>query len=277
MRLSHTYYNERVELFDGVYDSDRERQLRTLSRLYNRHVGPITQVHLERPDLLDPAMYCGSCNHLPMASVIPDLTVRPSAGDSMSIPGGGKGAGIQQPILGAMGELAERLFAILHFQAIVDELEVGSWKEMTQRGHRALGPDEFHLFADEQYQRPGFGFVPFSEDTPLRWIRASVGQNVRLIAVDDIDFLKSDEKYTLIAWRDDAEQPREALIRMPLKELVAQLDASQFAQVHRSVVVNLRSIAHVTRGDNETADIHLKGRSDVLPVSRSFLHLFRQM
>ena len=31
------------------------------------------------------------------------------------------------------------------------------------------------------------------------------------------------------------------------------------------------------RGENETASIHLKGRSEVLPVSRSFLHLFRQM
>ena len=112
---------------------------------------------------------------------------------------------------------------------------------------------------------------------PLRWIRASVGQTVRLIPVDDIDFLRSEEKYTLIAWRDDAGQPREAVIRTPLKEIVTQLDASQFAQVHRSAVVNLRSVAHVTRGPNETADIHLKGRADVLPVSRSYLHLFRQM
>jgi DNA-binding LytR/AlgR family response regulator len=111
----------------------------------------------------------------------------------------------------------------------------------------------------------------------LRWIRASVGQTVRLIAVDDIDFLRSEEKYTLIAWRDDAGEPREAVIRTALKELATQLDASQFAQVHRSVVVNLRSVAHVTRGPNETADIHLKGRADVLPVSRSYLHLFRQM
>ena len=71
--------------------------------------------------------------------------------------------------------------------------------------------------------------------------------------------------------------PAEALIRTPLKELVTQLDAHQFAQVHRSVVVNLRSISHVTRSDNETADIHLKGRREVLPVSRSYLHLFRQM
>jgi DNA-binding LytR/AlgR family response regulator len=111
----------------------------------------------------------------------------------------------------------------------------------------------------------------------LRWVRASVGQTVRLIAVNDIDFLRSDEKYTLIAWRDDAGQAREAVIRMPLKELIDQLDSSQFAQVHRSVVVNLQAISHVTRGPNETADIHLKGRDEVLPVSRSYLHLFRQM
>ena len=112
---------------------------------------------------------------------------------------------------------------------------------------------------------------------PLRWIRATVGQSLRLIAVDEIDFLRSDEKYTLIAWRGDEGKPGEALIRTPLKELVAQLDPSQFAQVHRSVVVNLRAISHVKRSLNETADIHLKGRDEVLPVSRSYLHLFRQM
>jgi DNA-binding LytR/AlgR family response regulator len=113
--------------------------------------------------------------------------------------------------------------------------------------------------------------------TPLRWIRATVGQSLRLIAVDEIDFLRSDVKYTLVAWRGDEGKPGEALIRTPLKELMEQLDPSQFAQVHRSVVVNLRAISHVKRGLNETADIHLKGRDEVLPVSRSYLHLFRQM
>jgi DNA-binding LytR/AlgR family response regulator len=112
---------------------------------------------------------------------------------------------------------------------------------------------------------------------PLRWIRAQVGQTLRLIPVDDIDYLRSDTKYTVVAWRGDAGQPGEALVRIALKELVAQLDAGQFAQVHRSVVVNLRAISHVTRGENETAGIHLKGRKEVLPVSRSYLHLFRQM
>lgn len=112
---------------------------------------------------------------------------------------------------------------------------------------------------------------------PLRWIRASVGQALRLISVDEIDFLRSDEKYTLIAWRGDQGKSGEALIRTPLKELMSQLDEKQFVRVHRSVVVNLRAISHVIRGENETADIHLKGRNEILPVSRSYLHLFRQM
>ncbi len=112
---------------------------------------------------------------------------------------------------------------------------------------------------------------------PLRWVRASVGQTVHLIPVDAIDFLRSDQKYTLVAWRDDAGKPREAVIRTPLKDISAQLDSSQFAQVHRSVVVNLSSIDRVTRGANETADIHLKGRNEVLPVSRNYVHVFRQM
>jgi DNA-binding LytR/AlgR family response regulator len=116
-----------------------------------------------------------------------------------------------------------------------------------------------------------------SEATPLRWIRASVGQTVNLIPVANIDFLRTEEKYTSVAWRDEANQAREAIIRTPLKELVAQLDAGQFAQVHRSVVVNMNAIVRVVRGSNETAVIHLKGRDDVLPVSRSYLHLFRQM
>ncbi|MCU1244643.1 MAG: Transcriptional regulator protein, partial [Acidobacteria bacterium] len=111
---------------------------------------------------------------------------------------------------------------------------------------------------------------------PLRWIHAQAGQTLRLIAVDDIDYLRSDAKYTLVAWRDEG-RPAEAVVRIPLKDLLVQLDPGQFAQVHRSIVVNRRAISHVRRQDNETAEIHLKGRKELLPVSRSYLHLFRQM
>ena len=112
---------------------------------------------------------------------------------------------------------------------------------------------------------------------PLRWVRAQVGASLRLIPVEDIDYLRSDNKYTRVAWRGDGGEPGEALVRTPLKELTTQLDPALFAQIHRSVVVNLRAVDRVTRGDNETADVHLKGRDEVLPVSRSYLHLFREM
>ena len=116
-----------------------------------------------------------------------------------------------------------------------------------------------------------------SAPAPLSWIHATVGNALRLISVDEIDFLRSDEKYTLVAWRGEGGRPSEGLIRTPLKELLDQLDAAHFIQVHRSVVVNRRAISHVTRDANETGRIHLKGREEVLPVSRSYLHLFRQM
>jgi len=112
---------------------------------------------------------------------------------------------------------------------------------------------------------------------PLRWIRAQIGSTLRLIPVEDIDYLRADQKYTRVAWRDEGGQAAEALLRVPLRELLEQLDLRQFAQVHRSAVVNLRAIHHVERGDNETATIHLRQRRETLPVSRAYAHLFRQM
>ena len=110
---------------------------------------------------------------------------------------------------------------------------------------------------------------------PLRWIRAAIGASVRLIPVDDIDYLKSDEKYTLVAWRGDGGKPGEALIRTSLKALLEQLDPAQFQQVHRAVVVNLQAVSHVTPGPNEKADLYFKHRTEALPVSRTYLHLFK--
>lgn len=106
----------------------------------------------------------------------------------------------------------------------------------------------------------------------LQWIKASVGQSVRLIPVDQVAYLKADEKYTLVVWEGG-----EALIRKTIRELADELDPSRFVQTHRSVIVNLHHVVQVTRGANETAEVHLKGRRELLPVSRSYLHLFRQM
>ncbi|MEQ1804119.1 MAG: LytTR family DNA-binding domain-containing protein [Burkholderiaceae bacterium] len=106
----------------------------------------------------------------------------------------------------------------------------------------------------------------------LQWIKASVGQSVRLIPVGQVAYLRSDEKYTLVVWDGG-----EALIRKTIRELADELDPQRFAQVHRSVIVNLNHVVQVNRGLNETAEVQLKGRSELLPVSRSFVHVFRQM
>jgi DNA-binding LytR/AlgR family response regulator len=106
----------------------------------------------------------------------------------------------------------------------------------------------------------------------LQWIKASVGSTVRLIPVEQIAYLRSDEKYTLVVWEGG-----EALIRKTIRELADELDPQRFVQIHRSVIVNLHQVAQVNRGLNETAEVQLKGRDEALPVSRSYLHVFRQM
>ncbi|HNJ82618.1 MAG TPA: LytTR family DNA-binding domain-containing protein [Piscinibacter sp.] len=106
----------------------------------------------------------------------------------------------------------------------------------------------------------------------LQWIKASVGASVKLIPVEQLVYLKADEKYTLVVWEGG-----EALIRKTIRELADELDPSRFVQTHRSVIVNLHQVLQVTRGANETAELQLKGRRELLPVSRSYLHLFRQM
>ncbi len=106
----------------------------------------------------------------------------------------------------------------------------------------------------------------------LQWIKASVGPSLRLIPVDEVCFLRSDEKYTLVVWAGG-----EALIRKTIRELADELDPERFVQIHRSVIVALPHISHVVRSGNETAEVHLRGRQEVLPVSRSWLHVFRQM
>ena len=105
----------------------------------------------------------------------------------------------------------------------------------------------------------------------LQWIRASVGQMIKLIPVDEVLYFRSDEKYTLVVWVGG-----EALIRKSIRELLDGLEPETFIQIHRSTIVNLRFVAQVIKGPNETAEVHLKGRSETLSVSRNHVHWFRQ-
>lgn len=106
----------------------------------------------------------------------------------------------------------------------------------------------------------------------LRWIKAAVGKQVKLIAVGDVIYFQSDAKYTRVVLAQS-----EALIRTPLKDLLEDLDPDKFWQVHRSTVVNLDQVAGVLREDAERQFVLLKNRSERLPISRQFTHLFKQM
>jgi DNA-binding LytR/AlgR family response regulator len=106
----------------------------------------------------------------------------------------------------------------------------------------------------------------------LRWIKASVGQSVRLIPVEEVLFFQSDEKYTRVVTAEG-----ETLIRKPIKELLDELDPDRFWQVHRATIVNVDAIASVRRGLKDQAEIALKDHRETLIVSRNFTHLFKQM
>jgi DNA-binding LytR/AlgR family response regulator len=108
-------------------------------------------------------------------------------------------------------------------------------------------------------------------ESRLRWIRASVGQMIKLIPVDEVLYFRSDDKYTLVVWLGG-----EALIRKSIRELLDGLEPDTFIQIHRSTIVNLRFVSQVVKGPNETAEVHLKGRPETLSVSRNHVHWFRQ-
>jgi DNA-binding LytR/AlgR family response regulator len=106
----------------------------------------------------------------------------------------------------------------------------------------------------------------------LKWIKANIGSNLRLIPIEDVLFFQSDEKYTLVATKE-----LDALIRTPIKEILEGVDAERFWQIHRSTIVQAAAIDSVTRDFRGQATVKVKGRKENLTVSRPFSHLFKQM
>jgi DNA-binding LytR/AlgR family response regulator len=107
---------------------------------------------------------------------------------------------------------------------------------------------------------------------PLRWIRAAQGQETRLIAVDEVFYFQSNDKYTSVFVADG-----EHLIRTPLRQLREQLDPEQFWQIHRGVIVAARHVAGTRTDFRGRLLVRLKGREEQLVVSRNYADLFRQM
>lgn len=131
--------------------------------------------------------------------------------------------------------------------------------------HAVAAPDELLARLQRLLAAP-------AKPEPLRWLRAQVGQTVRMVAVEEVCCFQSADKYTLLQTRD-----AELLLRTPLKELLAQLDPQQFWQVHRGTVVNVGQIVSAHHDLLGKVSLTLRDRPEKIAVSRSYVHLFRQM
>jgi DNA-binding LytR/AlgR family response regulator len=93
-----------------------------------------------------------------------------------------------------------------------------------------------------------------------------------MVAVEEVCYFQSADKYTTVLTRD-----AELLLRMPLKELIEQLDTEQFWQVHRGTIVNAKQIVSAHHDLLGNVSLTLRDRPEKVAVSRSYAHLFRQM
>ena len=113
----------------------------------------------------------------------------------------------------------------------------------------------------ETLQKQAAGAAP----APVRWVSASVGNAIKMLPIDEILFFQSRDKYTRVVTAAD-----EAIIRTPLKELLDMLDAHEFWQVHRSVIVKVAAIRSVVRTPDEKYELVVAGSEERLPVSPAF-------
>ena len=113
----------------------------------------------------------------------------------------------------------------------------------------------------------GVGATPY-----LKFLRAGIGDTVRIVPVDEVTHLQAQDKYVSL-YTAEGEQ----LIRISLKELADQLDPSMFVQVHRATIVNMRTVVTAERDFTGRVMLTLKGLKDKVPVSRQYAHLFARM
>lgn len=106
----------------------------------------------------------------------------------------------------------------------------------------------------------------------LKWLKAQHGDGIRLIPVDDVCYFKASDKYTLVITKEG-----ELLIKKAIKELADELDPNQFWRIHRGTIVNAHYIAKVSRSLTGRGVVKLKDRPELLTVSRSYVHIFKQM
>lgn len=171
-------------------------------------------------------------------------------------------------------------YAVQAFEAqavdyLLKPVEPARLARCVQRLQAALAVRAAHPPAIEQAVdtlRALLGAAPAANAPRLEVIQAGVGATVHLVPVDDVVYFEAADKYVRVVTAE-----REHLIRTSLRELLPQLDAARFWQVHRSVVVQARCIERARREETGKVTLWLRGRPETLTASRLYAHLFRAM
>lgn len=114
-----------------------------------------------------------------------------------------------------------------------------------------------------------------SQKKYLTWLKASIGEDIHLISVDDVAYFKAEDKYVSIFKKGQGGSLEEFILRVSLKELIAQLNPDEFWQIHRSVVVKVSAIDKVKKGLSGQMSAYVSGEK--LPISRASQVRFKGM
>lgn len=96
-------------------------------------------------------------------------------------------------------------------------------------------------------------------DAPLERVLVRDRGQIFPIAVAEIEYLKSDSKYTAIAARGS-----QFYVRVPLAELEPRLPKARFLRVHRNAIVNLDFVVSMKPDEQSQLELLMKDGSTLL-------------
>lgn len=106
---------------------------------------------------------------------------------------------------------------------------------------------------------------------PLKRILVRDRGQIFPLAIAEIEYLKSDSKYTLIAARGS-----NFFVRIALAELEPRLNAERFLRVHRNAIVNLDFVESMKPDEQSQLEIHMRDGSKLL-ANREASKLLRDL
>ena len=180
----------------------------------------------------------------------------------------------------AVAGYAQVIFTTAYDRYAVEAFERGAFDYLLKPIGRARLEQALARVRDRLMLQASDARMPFAEALlppppareHIRWITANAGNAIRMFPIEDVLFFQAQDKYTRVVTAQD-----EAVIRTPLKELVAQLDSQTFWQVHRSVIVRVAAIERARYDEDGKLALTIKGRGEHLPVSSAFHYRFKPM